>query len=90
VLIEPPLPIDPIATWEVRVSFGKPVHTYQFSRYTILVFNKNLLNDLVPSLPPPPPTSASTPTPTATATVTVTATPTPRNRHVTHPDSRKT
>jgi hypothetical protein len=55
VLIEPPLPIDPIATWEVRVSFGKPVATYQFSRYTILVFNKNLLTDLVPSLPPPPP-----------------------------------
>jgi hypothetical protein len=55
VLIEPPIPIDPIATWEVRVSFGKPVQTYQFSRYTILVFNKNLLTDLVPSLPPPPP-----------------------------------
>jgi hypothetical protein len=54
VLIEPPIPIDPIATWEVRVSFGKPVATYQFSRYTILVFNKNLLTDLVPSLPPPP------------------------------------
>jgi hypothetical protein len=55
VLIEPPIPIDPIATWEVRVSFGKPAATYQFSRYTILVFNKNLLTDLVPSLPPPPP-----------------------------------
>ena len=55
VLIEPPIPIDPIATWEVRVSFGKPAHIYQFSRYTILVFNKNLLTDLVPSLPPPPP-----------------------------------
>jgi hypothetical protein len=55
VLIEPPIPIDPIATWEVRVSFGKPVHIYQFSRYTIMVFGKNLLTDLVPSLPPPSP-----------------------------------
>jgi hypothetical protein len=55
ILIEPPIPIDPIATWEVRVSFGKPVQVYQFSRYTIMVFNKNLLTDLVPSLPPPSP-----------------------------------
>jgi hypothetical protein len=55
VLINPPLPIDPIALWEVRVSFGKPQHIYHFSRYTILTFNKNLLTDLVPSLPPPPP-----------------------------------
>jgi hypothetical protein len=55
VLINPPIPIDPIALWEIRVSFGKPVHTYYFSRYTIMVFNKNLLTDLVPSLPPPPP-----------------------------------
>ena len=56
VLINPPLPIDPIALWEIRVSFGKPQHIYYFSRYTIMVFNKNLLTDLVPSLPPPPPT----------------------------------
>jgi hypothetical protein len=55
VLIQPPLPIDPIALWEVRDSFGKPQHIYYFSRYTIMVFNKNLLNDLSPSLPPPPP-----------------------------------
>ena len=55
VLIQPPLPIDPIALWEVRDSFGKPAHIYYFSRYTIMVFNKNLLTDLVPSLPPPPP-----------------------------------
>ena len=55
VLINPPLPIDPIALWEVRVSFGKPLHIYHFSRYTIMTFNKNLLTDLVPSLPPPPP-----------------------------------
>jgi hypothetical protein len=55
ILIQPPLPIDPIALWEVRDSFGKPAHIYYFSRYTIMVFNKNLLTDLVPSLPPPPP-----------------------------------
>jgi hypothetical protein len=55
VLIQPPLPIDPIALWEVRDSFGKPQHIYYFGRYTIMVFNKNLLNDLAPSLPPPPP-----------------------------------
>ena len=55
VLIQPPLPIDPIALWEVRDSFGKPAHIYHFSRYTIMVFNQNLLTDLVPSLPPPPP-----------------------------------
>jgi len=55
VLIQPPLPIDPIALWEVRVSFGKPQHIYYFHRYTIMVFNKNLLTDLVPSLPAPPP-----------------------------------
>jgi hypothetical protein len=59
ILINPPIPIDPIALWEVRVSFGKPVHTYYFSRYTIMVFNKNLLTDLVPTLPPPPPPSTS-------------------------------
>jgi hypothetical protein len=55
VLIQPPIPIDPIALWEVRVSFGKPQHIYYFHRYTIMVFNKNLLTDLVPSLPPPSP-----------------------------------
>jgi hypothetical protein len=55
VLINPPIPIDPIALWEVRVSFGKPQAIYHFSRYTIMVFNKNLLTDLVPALPPPPP-----------------------------------
>ena len=55
ILIEPPLPIDPIALWEVKASFGKPAHIYTFGRYTIMVFNKNLLADLVPSLPPPPP-----------------------------------
>ena len=48
ILINPPVPIDPIALSEVRVSFGKPAHIYYFGRYTIMVFNKNLLTDLVP------------------------------------------
>jgi hypothetical protein len=48
VLINPPVPIDPIALREVQVSFGKPQYIYHFSRYTIMVFNKNLLTDLVP------------------------------------------
>ena len=48
ILINPPVPIDPIALWEVRVSFGKPAHIYYYGRYTIMVFNKNLLTDLVP------------------------------------------
>ena len=71
ILINPPIPIDPIALWEVRVSFGKPVHIYTFSRYTIMVFNKNLLTDLVPVLPPPPPTTGApatqSPSPSASA-----------------------
>jgi hypothetical protein len=55
VLLQPPYPIDPIATWQVRDWFGKPAHTYYFDQYTIMVFNKNLLTDLVSSLPAPPP-----------------------------------
>ena len=56
-LLQPPYPIDPIATWQVRDSFGKPAQIYYFHQYTIMVFNKNLLTDLVPSLPVPPPSS---------------------------------
>ena len=67
VLIQPPLPIDPIALWEVKASFGKPAHTYYVGRYTVMVFNKNLLTDLVPSLPPPPP-AGQTPAPGASQT----------------------
>jgi hypothetical protein len=55
VLIQPPYPIDPITLSQVRGSFGKPQHIYYFRQYTIMVFNKNLLTDLVPSLTPPPP-----------------------------------
>jgi hypothetical protein len=55
VLIQPPYPIDPITLSQVRGSFGKPQYVYYFRQYTIMVFNKNLLTDLVPSLTPPPP-----------------------------------
>jgi hypothetical protein len=54
ILIEPPIPIDPIAYWEILDTFGKPQHTYTFERYTILTYNTNLLTDLSPALPPPP------------------------------------
>jgi hypothetical protein len=56
VVLQPhPYPIDPIALWQVKDTFGKPVQTLHFRQYEILIFNKNLLTDLVPSLPPPPP-----------------------------------
>jgi hypothetical protein len=54
VVINPPIPIDPIASWEVLDTFGKPQHTYHFERYTILTYDTNLLTDLSPFLPPPP------------------------------------
>jgi hypothetical protein len=75
ILINPPIPIDPIALWEVRVSFGKPVHIYTFSRYTIMVFNKNLLTDLVPVLPPPPPTTGAPATPSPSPSASASASP---------------
>jgi hypothetical protein len=34
--------------------FGPPVHSYVFQRYTIMVWDKNLLSDLAPAPPPPP------------------------------------
>jgi hypothetical protein len=55
VLINPPGPLDPIASWEVKDTFGKPQHIYDFGRYIIMVYNTNLLTDLSPSLPPQPP-----------------------------------
>ncbi len=55
VLINPPGPLDPIASWEVKGTFGQPQHIYDFGRYIIMVYNTNLLTDLSPSLPPPPP-----------------------------------
>jgi hypothetical protein len=51
VLINPPIPLDPIAYWEVLATFGKPQHIYYFGRYEIMTWNTNLLFDLSPSLP---------------------------------------
>ena len=55
VLMNPPVPLDQIATWEVRDAFGRPTHVYDFGPYVIMTYDTNLLTDLNPSLPPPPP-----------------------------------
>jgi hypothetical protein len=55
VLMNPPVPLDDIATWEIRTVFGRPSHVYDFGPYVIMTFDTNLLTDLSPSLPPPPP-----------------------------------
>ena len=54
VLMNPPVPLDQIATWEVRDAFGRPTHVYDFGPYVIMTYDTNLLTDLSPSLPPPP------------------------------------
>jgi hypothetical protein len=38
----------------VRRTFGQPLHIYYVGTYTIMVWNKNLLADLVPGAPLPP------------------------------------
>ena len=55
VLTNPVAPLDPIAYWEVKATFGKPQHIYYVGRYVIMTYDTNLLTDLSPSLPPPPP-----------------------------------
>jgi hypothetical protein len=55
VLMNPPVALDEIATWEIRNVFGRPSHVYDFGSYVIMTFDTNLLTDLSPSLPPPPP-----------------------------------
>jgi hypothetical protein len=55
VLMNPPVPLDDIATWEVRDAFGRPSHVYDFGPYVIMTYDTNLLTDLSPFLPPPPP-----------------------------------
>ena len=55
VLMNPPVPLDQIATWEALDAFGRPTHVYDFGPYVILTYDTNLLTDLSPSLPPPPP-----------------------------------
>ncbi len=54
VLMNPAVPLDQIASWEVRGAFGRPTHVYDFGPYVIMTFDTNLLTDLSPSLPPPP------------------------------------
>ena len=55
VLMNPPVPLDQIATWEALDAFGRPTHVYDFGPYVIMTYDTNLLTDLSPSLPPPPP-----------------------------------
>ena len=52
VLMNPAVPLDQIATWEVRDAFGRPSHVYDFGPYVIMTFDTNLLTDLSPSPSP--------------------------------------
>ena len=61
VLMNPPAPLDEIATWEIRDVFGRPSKVYDFGPYVIMTYDTNLLTDLSPSLPPPPPPGQSPP-----------------------------
>jgi hypothetical protein len=67
VLMNPPVPLDEIAPWQIRDRFGPPAHVYGFGPYVILTYDTNLLTDLSPSLPPlqpgvtPSPSSSPTP-----------------------------
>jgi hypothetical protein len=55
VLMNPPVPLDQIATWEALDAFGRPSHVYDLGPYVIMTYDTNLLTDLSRSLPPPPP-----------------------------------
>ncbi len=55
VLMNPPVPLDEIPSWQIRATFGAPTRTYNFGPYVIMTYDTNLLTDLSPSLPPPPP-----------------------------------
>jgi len=55
VLVNPPVPLNQIAMWEVRDRFGPPAQTYDVGRYIIMVYDTNLLTDFSPSLPNGPP-----------------------------------
>jgi hypothetical protein len=68
VLMNPPVPLDQIATWETRDTFGRPTHVYDFGPYVIMTYDTNLLTDLSPSLPaPPPPGQLPAPSPSPTS-----------------------
>jgi hypothetical protein len=67
VLMNPAVPLDPIAKWEVYDTFGHPEKTYVFGPYVIMTYNTNLLTDLSPSLPAPTPSPSPSPSPSASA-----------------------
>ena len=78
VVMNPPVPLDPIAPWQIRDRFGPPSRVYTFGPYVILTYDTNLLTDLSPSLPPPPqpgatPSPSTTPTPVSSLFPTVPA-----------------
>ena len=52
VLMNPPVPLDQIATGEALDAFGRPTRVYDFGPYVIMTYDTNLLTDLSPSLPP--------------------------------------
>jgi hypothetical protein len=54
VLMNPPGPLDPIASWEVLDRFGPAAQTYDVGPYVIMVYDTNLLTDFSPSLPNQP------------------------------------
>jgi hypothetical protein len=56
VLMNPPQPLDPIATWELLDRFGPPAQTYDVGPYVIDTYRTNLLTDLSPFLPNQPTT----------------------------------
>jgi hypothetical protein len=76
VLMNPPVPLDEIAPWQILNRFGPPEHVYDFGPYVIMTYDTNLLTDLSPSLPPPPPPGA-TPSPSVTPPPSATPTSTP-------------
>jgi hypothetical protein len=51
VLMNPPVPLDQIAPWEIRDRFGPAAHVYDFGPYVIMTYDTNLLTDLSPALP---------------------------------------
>ncbi len=95
ILMNPSVPLDEIAPWQVRNRFGPPAHVYGFGPYVILTYDTNLLTDLSPSLPPPlqpgaTPTPSVTPTPLSSLFPTTPASHRPPKAHLTpsaHPTS---
>ena len=90
VLMNPPVPLDPIAPWQVRNWFGSRVlgHPLRLRPDVTLTDDTNLLTDFSPSPPPPPqpgaaPTPSSTPTPLSSIFPTTPASHRPPKAHPT-------